>query len=102
MTGGRTFLDDYCCSDGGDRALQRNQQRGVQEAPRTARAKRLMARLTASGQWKDYWRADDGSRPYFHPSDAGLPVISLLEYERIAPPAERKVVLADGGAFLAI
>jgi len=66
------------------------------EAYRVAAGKRaasLMARLTSSGAWHDYWRADDGTRPYFHPADAGLPVISLLEYFKIAPAAEQPKLL---------
>jgi hypothetical protein len=57
-----------------------------------ARAQQLMARLTTAGQWHDYWRADAGTRPYFHPADAGLPVISLLEYYTIASPEQQKKV----------
>jgi hypothetical protein len=52
-----------------------------------------MARLTTSGEWRDYWRADNGARPFFHPADAGLPVISLLEYSSIASAANKPVVL---------
>ena len=35
--------------------------------------------------YKSYWRADGegGSRPFFHPVDAGLPAISLLVYAEI-------------------
>src|ERR1035437_9486967 len=60
-----------------------------QETHRAAadrRANQLMERLTQSGTWQDYWRADGGTRPFFHPSDAGLPLISLLEYAKIAAP----------------
>ena len=49
-----------------------------------------MARLITSGKYQDYWRADDGTRPFFHPSDAGLPVVSLLEYSTIAAPEQQK------------
>jgi hypothetical protein len=52
------------------------------------RAANLMARLTPKG----YWRADDVDRPFFHPSDAGLPVVSLLSYADIAP--DKAAVLA--------
>jgi hypothetical protein len=52
----------------------------------------LMQRLTSTKGLHDYWRADDGSRPYFHPSDAGLPVISLLEYAQIAVPESQRRV----------
>ncbi|MFE0019728.1 glycoside hydrolase family 9 protein [Amycolatopsis sp. NPDC059021] len=44
------------------------------------RAANLLARLVTWRSYRDYWRADDSGRPYFHPSDAGLPVISLLSY----------------------
>ena len=66
-----------------------------QEQYRTAadrRAAQLMARLASTQRYRDYWRADAGSRPYFHPSDAGLPVISLLEYAGIATPAKQQQV----------
>lgn len=58
------------------------------------RAKSLMARQISEGQWKHYWRADDASRPYFHPSDAGLPVIALLEYHAVAPENQRTNILS--------
>jgi hypothetical protein len=57
-----------------------------------ARARTLMARLTTTGKWHDYWRADAGTRPFFHPSDAGLPLISLLNYYTVASPEEQKSV----------
>ncbi|HBZ17551.1 MAG TPA: glycoside hydrolase [Pantoea sp.] len=53
------------------------------------RAQSLMARLTSLDNWHDYWRADAQQRPFFHPSDAGLPVIALLEYARIASPDQQ-------------
>jgi hypothetical protein len=57
------------------------------------RARNLMDRLVVSGAYSNYWRADDGDRPYFHAADAGLPVISLLEYWQIADEATRPKVL---------
>jgi Glycosyl hydrolase family 9 len=56
------------------------------------RAASLMARLVSKGGERDFWRADEGSRPFFHPSDAGLPVISLLEYMQIADTATQQKV----------
>jgi hypothetical protein len=56
-------------------------------------AAHLMARLTTEGAFHDYWRADDGTRPFFHPSDAGLPVISLLRYAETASQANRQHAL---------
>ena len=57
------------------------------------RARNLESRLTTSGLQANYWRADDGSRPFFHPVDAGLPIVSLLKYAEIAASPERSRVL---------
>ncbi|WP_019856195.1 glycoside hydrolase family 9 protein [Actinopolyspora mortivallis] len=57
------------------------------------RAEALTNRLTSWRGHRDYWRADDGDRPYFHPSDAGLPVVSLLTYLDIATPERAERVL---------
>jgi hypothetical protein len=85
------ILDDYCALMAATE-LSGASHEDVYRVAASRRASRLMARLTASGQWHDFWRADDGTRPYFHPSDAGLPVISLIEYARIASPEEQKKV----------
>ena len=90
--GVENILDDYC----GLMAATELYNATENEAYRSAadeRAAKLMVRLTTSGSWHDSWRADDKTRPYFHPADAGLPVISLLEYFRIASPATRPKVL---------
>ncbi|QKJ32061.1 glycoside hydrolase family 9 protein [Mucilaginibacter mali] len=42
------------------------------------RAEKLSTRLTRTG----YFRADDGSRPYWHASDAGLPIIALARFAK--------------------
>lgn len=56
------------------------------------RAQHLMARLTTHGGYHDYWRANDGTRPFFHPSDAGLPVVALLDYASVADAAQKAKV----------
>jgi hypothetical protein len=84
--GNENILDDYCALIAATELYNATQS----ETYRTAadqRAAKLMARLTTTGSWHDYWRADEGTRPFFHPADAGLPVISLLEYFKIASPA---------------
>ena len=54
---------------------------------------------TAGGSGKstytDYWRADGdgGDRPFFHPVDAGMPVIGLIVYAEIADEAGRAKAL---------
>jgi hypothetical protein len=82
--GVENILDDYCALMAATELYNATHQ----EIYRTAanqRATSLMSRLTTSGDWHNFWRADDHTRPYFHPADAGLPVISLLEYLTIAP-----------------
>jgi hypothetical protein len=83
--GVENILDDYCALMAATELYKATRN----ETYRTAadqRAVSLIARLTSSGSWRDYWRADKGTRPFFHPADAGLPVISLLEYMAIASP----------------
>ncbi|HAS6348077.1 TPA: chitobiase [Vibrio vulnificus] len=44
-------------------------------------ASRLSARQQSDERFTHYWSANqDGSRPYFHAAEAGLPVIALCEY----------------------
>jgi hypothetical protein len=86
------ILDDYCALLAATELYSATHKQEYRAAADT-RAAHLMARLTTMGGWKDYWRADDGARPYFHPADAGLPVISLLTYYQIASPTAQSAVL---------
>lgn len=86
------ILDDYCALMAATE-LYRASHRAVYREAADGRADRLMARLTSSGSFHDYWRADNGTRPFFHPSDAGLPVVSLLRYAEIASSQQRARVL---------
>lgn len=45
------------------------------------------------GQYSHYWRADETDRPFFHASDGGFPVVSLLNYLDIAEPESKQAVL---------
>jgi hypothetical protein len=90
--GVENILDDYCALTAATELYSATRNEAYRRAA-DERASKLMARLTASGTWHDYWRADEGTRPYFHPADAGLPVISLLEYFKIASPEARPKVL---------
>ena len=82
------ILDDYCALMAATELYKASRL----ETYRTAadlRAEHLMARLVTTDPYHGYWRADSGTRPFFHPSDAGLPVVALLEYAPIATPAQR-------------
>jgi hypothetical protein len=86
------ILDDYCALMAATE-LYRASKKDVYRQAADKRAAHLIARLTTDGAFHDYWRADDAKRPFFHPSDAGLPVISLLRYAEIASPANRQPTL---------
>jgi hypothetical protein len=86
--GKENILDDYCALMAATE-LYRATHNATYLRTADQRANHLMARLTSKGKYHNYWRADDGTRPFFHPSDAGLPVVSLLEYAEIASPAQQ-------------
>jgi hypothetical protein len=90
--GKENILDDYGALTAATE-LFRATKKAVYKAAADRRASDLVARLVSSGPYHDYWRADDGDRPFFHPVDAGLPVVSLLLYLDIADDAARARVL---------
>jgi hypothetical protein len=89
--GKENILDDYCALMAATELYRATRLDGYRLAA-DQRALHLMERLATADGRRNFWRADDGLRPYFHPSDAGLPVISLLEYAQIATPATQRRV----------
>ena len=90
--GKENIVDDYCALAAATelyRATRREQYK--QAADR--RARNLMARQISAGGHQNYWRADDGDRPFFHASDGGFPVVSLLYYSQIADEETKAKVL---------
>ncbi|MBN2342087.1 MAG: glycoside hydrolase family 9 protein [Deltaproteobacteria bacterium] len=55
-----------------------------------ARAKKLVSRLHSTG----YFVADDGGRPFWHASDAGLPVVALMRYYEVESDSARQKEVA--------
>ena len=90
--GQENILDDYCALLAAT-ALYKATKQPVYKAAADQRANSLMSRLTSSGRYKNYWRADAGDRPFFHAADAGLPVVSLLDYLEIADEKTQSKVL---------
>ena len=84
--GKENILDDTCALLAASELFRATKTAGYREAA-DKRAQSLMARLMTSGNSRDYWRADAGDRPFFHPADAGLPVVSLMNYYEIADAA---------------
>ncbi len=91
--GKENILDDYCALLAATELYGATFGQQYRTAA-DARAEKLMARLISHDGFDDYWRADDATRPFFHPSDAGMPVVSLLRYaEVVATPAQKAHVL---------
>jgi hypothetical protein len=89
--GKENIVDDYCALIAATE-LFRTTGKPVYRQAADRRAKSLAARLTtwSAGEgrptYANYWRADGegGDRPFFHPVDAGMPIVSLLVYDEIA------------------
>ncbi len=81
--GKENILDDYCALSAATELFKATAKAVYSQAAHK-RASQLLARLGKWGNYVDFWRADDKDRPFFHPSDAGLPAVSLLYYYPIA------------------
>ncbi|HEY4337583.1 MAG TPA: glycoside hydrolase family 9 protein, partial [Puia sp.] len=89
--GKENIVDDYCALSAATelyKATRDDKYRAAAEK----RANNILRRLTTADKYTDYWRADDADRPFFHPSDAGLPVVSLLYYSPYATPATQMAI----------
>lgn len=91
--GKENILDDYCALMAATE-LYKVTKKPVYKHAADKRARNLMGRLVTTGTYQGSWRADAATRPFFHPSDAGLPVVALLNYVPVADDAVRKEVLA--------
>jgi hypothetical protein len=91
--GHENIVDNYCALIAAEELFKATHNEPYRAAA-NRRARNLMDRLVTSGSYTNYWRADDGDRPYFHAADAGLPVISLLNYYDIADDTTKPEVLA--------
>lgn len=90
--GKENIVDDYCGLMAASE-LFKTTKKAQYKAAADRRAKNLLNRLTSNASYKNYWRANDGDRPFFHASDAGLPVVSLLNYLPIADEKIKSLVL---------
>ena len=91
--GKENIVDDYCALAAATELYRAMHQDKYKQAA-DRRAHSLMARQISAGSYQNYWRADDNQRPFFHASDSGFPVVSLLYYSDIADPATKAQVLA--------
>ena len=89
--GKENIVDDYCALSSATE-LFKTTGKDVYARAAAKRADQLLARLVSGNNQTDYWRADDKDRPFFHPSDAGLPVASLTYYYPFASESEKKKI----------
>jgi Glycosyl hydrolase family 9/Cellulase N-terminal ig-like domain len=89
--GKENIVDDYCALTAATE-LYKATKKPVYKAAADKRAASLMSRLITAVGYTNYWRADDAVRPFFHASDAGFPVVSLLYYAEIASPETHQKV----------
>ena len=73
--GKENIIDDYCALMAASELWIATDKDVYRDAARK-RAKNLAGRMTPGG----YFIADDSSRPLWHASDAGLPVVALARY----------------------
>jgi hypothetical protein len=90
--GKENIVDDYCALLAATE-LYKAEKNIFYKSAAEKRAQNLMNRLITSAGHTNYWRADDGDRPFFHAADAGMPVVSLLEYCEIADAPMQKRIL---------
>lgn len=89
--GKENIVDDYCALAAATE-LYRATHKEQYKMAADKRAKNLMSRQISAGGYQNYWRADDAQRPFFHASDGGFPVVSLLYYAEIADPSSKQQV----------
>ena len=89
--GKENIVDDYCALAAATELYKATRNDTYRNAAEK-RANSLLRRLASWEKYTDYWRADNGDRPFFHPSDAGLPLVSLLYYYPYAASATQQAI----------
>ncbi|MGU3808851.1 glycoside hydrolase family 9 protein [Vibrio diabolicus] len=78
--GEENIIDEYCALLASVELFTATKETRYLEESRLW-AQRLVVRQMSDEQIQHFWSANqDGSRPYFHAAEAGLPVIALCEY----------------------
>ncbi|WP_215239091.1 glycoside hydrolase family 9 protein [Dyadobacter helix] len=83
--GKENILDDYCALLGATELWLATGENIYRDEARE-RAKNLEKRMSLAG----YFIANDANRPFWHASDAGLPVVALCRYLKIESDAALK------------
>ncbi|MEO8415797.1 MAG: glycoside hydrolase family 9 protein [Ginsengibacter sp.] len=89
--GKENMLDDYCALLAATE-LYKATKKLIYQVAANNRAEKLMSRLADWKNYTGYWRVADTDRPFFHAADAGLPLVSLLNYYPIASAAMQRQI----------
>lgn len=90
--GEENIIDEYCALLAAVELFKTTKETRYLEESRVW-ANRLSARQMNDEHIQHFWAANqDGSRPYFHAAEAGLPVITLCEYLATEDDSERASV----------
>lgn len=87
--GRENIIDDYCALLAASELVRATHETGFLDAARR-RAVSLAGRLASDERCRNWWRADDDRRPFWHAVEAGLPAIALLRYLEVEPDEARK------------
>jgi hypothetical protein len=78
--GKENIIDDYCALMAATELYAATTDQLYRHYART-RMQKLCSRLGSDNKYSGWWCADnDGTRPFFHGADAGLPVVALCRY----------------------
>jgi hypothetical protein len=88
--GSENIIDDYCALLAAcELFLAVREPEFLQSAE--YRAERLLARISDDDAYSGWWRADDnGKRPFFHASDAGMPLVALMRFLDLPQSAQKR------------
>lgn len=87
--GTENIIDDYTALLAATELFTATNEDSYLTAAR-ARAKHLMDRLSENGY---FWSDDAKTRPFWHASDAGLPLIALIRYAEVEASSEKNLNL---------
>jgi hypothetical protein len=90
--GKENIVDDYCALMAASELFKAT-KKDIYKTAANRRAQNLLNRITTAGTYRNFWRANDADRPFFHAADAGLPVVALINHLPIADEAMRKKIL---------
>jgi len=85
-----SIIDDYCALLAATELFNATTNAAYLKVARS-RAESLTKRISKDDKYSGWWRADDdGTRPFSHVVEAGLPVVALARYLQFENDASRK------------